>query len=133
MTRSSQQDKRLRSGDDAEGNSAKQELMDVVAKHKAALEEMQIQGFSTTHLKDTKETKISSRIAERPLVAAMQEDQLVARMLKATSRSASNAFIAVGAKAMDGRVALRAEFERLMVICDEGGARKSAARAPRRS
>jgi hypothetical protein len=117
LTRASQQDTRLRSGDGS-GNVAQQELLAIVAKHEAALEQMRAQGFSTTHVQDTRQTKISARIVERPVVAALVEDQLVAWMLKAKSHSAGNAFIAVGAKAMNGRVALRAEFERLMVAAD---------------
>ena len=66
-----------------------------------------------------KVVKVSKRISERPVVEKSTEDELVARLVVANSRSPSNQFIAVGAKLMNGRVALRGEFERLLVKAKE--------------
>ena len=84
----------------------------------------------------TDKIKLSTRLEDRPFIDACSEDELVARLLTAKSMSAGNQFIAVGARAMNGRVALRAAFAKLLAVAREkkaGQDKKKVAREARRA
>jgi hypothetical protein len=134
LTRESLNDKRLRIRGDAEsGTPAQQELARVVAAHAVAVAQMRNAGFHPNVVEATKVAKVSSRLVDRPVVAALPEDQLVARLLKAKSKSAGNSFIAVGAVSMNGRVALRTEFEKIMAVAEAKKATEDKKRAERQA
>jgi hypothetical protein len=85
-------------------------------QHAAALQNLKDAGWVPGGLEVTRAVKLSRRIAERPVIDACSDDELVARVVLAKSGSAGNQFIAAGAALMNGRVSLRGQFEKLLIV-----------------